>query len=407
MESSRLSRRVPLIGVGRAAPASASAPAGAAPELPQAGGPEPVASLQGLKGFQPPPRSPEIDLFLDSNEGPPVPPQLLDVLRAAIAPTIESAEAPGGSEAELLRRYPTAARVQALWAAKLGIAADRVLVTAGGDEATDRICRAFLGPGRELVLPVPTFEMLGHYPRLAAASTREIPWPPGTPYPLQAVLSAVTQRTSVIALVSPNNPTGAAATTEDLVQLSKAAPRALLLIDQAYTEFADVDLTPVALELPSAVVIRTLSKARGLAGIRVGCAAGPAWIIDRLRATGGPFTVPALSLLMAGAALERPRLSEHYIAHVRIERGLLVELLRECGVESWPSQGNFVLARFAGAAEAERVRASLADEGIAVRIMAPRWQAWDLTGCLRITCPGDMLLFERLAAALLRALAEP
>jgi histidinol-phosphate aminotransferase len=362
------------------------------PSAAHAAGPQPVEGVRQIRAFTPPARPEHIDLFLDSNEGPP-PPSRDDMLR-----WLE------GFEPALLRAYPDPSSLQRLWARHFHIEPERVLITAGGDEAIDRACRAFLGPGREIILPVPTFEMLGHYPRLVGAETLQLPWPPGEPYPLDAVLSRLSPRTAVIAVVSPNNPTGAIATAADLSRLSAAAPDALLLIDQAYTEFADVDLTPEALDLPNAIIIRTLSKAWGLAGLRIGCALGPPDILSRLRAAGGPFTTPSPSLALAAAALEHRAQSDssaRYIDRVRSERAVLAALINELGGEAWPSQGNFVLARFS---DAGHICAALAADGIAVRPMAPRWQAWDLEGCIRITCPGDAIAFERLTGSLRRAL---
>lgn len=402
MDMQRFHRRVPLLWPGESPWAR-----GSAPERPEAArqppwahseagerdGPRPVPGLRSVRAFKPPARPAGIDLFLDSNEGP----------TGTGVPGLERLDA------RLVREYPNASGVQRLWASRLGIGAERMLITAGGDEATDRICRAFLCPGREIILPVPTFEMLGHYPRLVGARTVEIAWPPGRPYPIEEVIAAVTERTAVIAVVSPNNPTGTVATARDLMRLARAAPHALLLVDQAYTEFAETDLTPAALEIPSAVVIRTLSKAAGLAGLRIGCAIGAPGLIEVLRAAGGPFTSSGPSLSMAAAAIERGTSRPEYLSQVSHERTALAAALNTMGspgrrwAESWPSQGNFVMARFA---DADSVQASLARAGIAVRKLTFPWRAWPLDNCIRITCPGDARAFARLMEALRRAHQE-
>ena len=195
-----------------------------------------------------------IDLWLNSNEGQAHPGPLLEEL--------------GESIPELVRRYPSASRLEGLIAERTGLTHERVLVTAGADDAIYRACLVMLDRGRELILPIPTFEMIDRYARLAGGSVIEVDWLMGR-YPTAAIMDAITDRTAMIAVVSPNNPTGAIARIEDLRQLSAAAARALLLIDLAYTEFADKDLTQAACELPNALVTRTLSKAWGLAGLRV------------------------------------------------------------------------------------------------------------------------------------------
>lgn len=331
----------------------------------------------------PAPRAP-IDLYLDANEGP--------------AARIDVAGLTTRMGPSATQRYPDAAPLERLLAERLGIAASRVLVTAGGDEAIDRACRACLEPGRELILPTPTFEMIGRYARQTGAKVVTTPWPTG-PYPIETVLGSITHRTAMIAVVSPNNPTGAVATSRGLERIAAAAPQALILVDLAYAEFAEEDLTRVALGLPNAVVIRTFSKAFGLAGLRVGYAIGPEPVIRSMRSVGGPYPVSALSLLAATEALGRadddlPKA----VAMVRGEREQLHRLLVQLGARPLPSQANFILANFD---DAEWVWRALAGVGIGVR----RFGAGSgLDQMLRITLPGDAAAFARLNHGLRAAL---
>ena len=249
-------------------------------------------------------------------------------------------------------------------------------------------------PGRELILPEPTFEMLPRYARLAGAEVVSLPWLGGT-YPTAAVLRRITARTAMICVVSPNNPTGSVATPRDLRRLSRAAPHALIVVDLAYTEFADVDLTPVALALPNTLITRTFSKAWGLAGVRVGYAMGRAEHIHWLRAAGNPYAVAGPSAALAAAWLDQGRTTvDIFVARVRAERALLTAQLLELGAAPEPSQANFVLARFA---DAPAVCDALAARGIAVRAFLDRPGLQD---ALRITCPGEAAAFSRLTATL-------
>ena len=333
-----------------------------------------------VAAYRPPITPPHVDLQLASNEGITPDADLLDLLRDA--------------GPDILRRYPSASELEGLLAERLSVDPARVLVTAGADEALDRVCRALLAPGRELVLPMPTFEMLERYAHLAGGRVVGVPWPKGA-YPREAVLAAATRQTAAIAVVSPNNPTGAVATAADLQTLSSALPHAVLILDAAYMEFADEDLTPVALRLPNTIVVRSLSKAWGLAGLRVGYAAGPRGLVDRLRAAGGPYSVSGPSVAIAAAWLQRaPVPVQRFVESVRHERRELSRLLSELGAEPLPSQANFVLARLRNA---NRVHDDLARLGIAVRVFPDRP---DLEGRLRITCPGDDAAFHRLTAAL-------
>jgi histidinol-phosphate aminotransferase len=331
------------------------------------------------------PRHPApIDLYLDGNEGLAAPPDLL----AGLA----------GADAELARRYPSPAALEARLAALHGVDPAQVLVTAGADDALDRACRAFLAPGRAIVLPVPTFEMLERYARLAGAEVRTVPWP-GGPYPVEAVEAAITPETALVALVSPNNPTGAAASPDDLRRI--AAHDAVVLVDLAYGEFAEVDLTPTALDLPNALVFRSLSKAWGLAGLRVGYVMGPAGLVGWLRACGQPYAVSGPSLWLAARRLEdaAPEMSG-FVSRVQAERRHLAETLADLGASPLPSQGNFVFARHR---DPLWIRDGMAGLGVGVRA----WPGHATLGdALRITCPGDAGAFDRLVHGL-RAVVKP
>jgi histidinol-phosphate aminotransferase len=331
---------------------------------------EPNPYLKGVSAYQTPGAGIKADLRLDGNEG-------------------------AGPEEE--RRYPNPRPLEERLAGLLDVDARRVLVTAGGDEAIDRICRAYLAPGRELIQPTPTFVMIARYAKLAGAKVVSVPWPQGK-YPTDEVIARINTGTRVICVVSPNNPTGATASPEDLKRLSEAAPQALLLVDLAYTEFADLDLTETALSLPNAVVVRTLSKAWGMAGLRVGYAVGPAEIIDCLRAAGGPYTVARPSLIRAVERLTDG--VEPFVNTIKKEREDLCDLLSCLGAEPLPSQANFILCRFKDAAW---VYSALAALGILVRSFPGKE---DLQGWLRITCPGEDEKFARLCAAL-RTVLQP
>ena len=348
-------------------------------------GPSPTPWLQGVAAYQTPALFAPIDLRLDGNEG--------------MAPPLSLLQALGAEGAEVMRRYPDTAVLRDLLASRWKVEPAQVLVTAGGDDAIDRICRAFLCAGRQLIQAVPTFEMIGRYARLTGATVTSLPWPAG-PYPTERVLAAAGQDTAVIAVVSPNNPTGAVARPADLEALAREVPQAVLLVDLAYGEFADEDLMTTALSLPNAIAVRSLSKAFGLAGLRVGCAVGSAALISSLAAAGHPYAVSRPSLALAAARLTGGEEEVcAYIGRVKEERQALCGVLAALGAAALPSQGNFVLCRFA---RAEWLREALAGLGIAVRIFPGQPE---LEGHLRITCPGEPGLFSRLERALGAAMA--
>ena len=329
-----------------------------------------------------------IDVFLDGNEGAVPSLSLYDGL-PAFGP-------------DLLRRYPDAHGLEADFAARLGVDPARVLVTAGGDETIDRVCRALLAPGRELILPEPTFEMIARYARLSSGEIVPVPWPGGR-WPVEAVLAAITPRTALICIVTPNNPTGAVATAEDIRRVAAAAPHALVLVDQAYVEFADADFTAFALSLPNAAVLRTVSKAWGLAGLRIGYCAGHATLIGWLRACGGPYPVSGVSVALARAALSNGSAAvDTFVNEIRHERAALTATLTRLGAVVEPSHANFVFARLGDHQKPLWLRDACAGFGIAIRAFPGKPLLED---AVRITCPGDPATFERLTHALETALA--
>jgi len=325
-------------------------------------------------------------LRLDRNEG----------LLPSPAALAELAQA----DPELLRRYPDVAELTTVLATRWGVAPERVIVTAGADEAIDRICRAFLTPGRVLLLPEPSFEMLDRYAALAGGELARVPWTDDA-FPTDAFLERIDARTAVIAVVSPNNPTGGVATLADVRRLAAAAHEAVILLDHAYVEYADDDLTTAVLDLRNVVVTRTLSKAWGLAGCRVGYAIGTPDVIAVLRAAGGPYPVAGLSIALALRQLARgtTALAEH-VARVREEREGLTRQLARLGLAPRRSQANFVFV--ACGRRARFCAAALASLGVLVREFTDRP---GLATALRITLPGEPAAFERLTRALDTALA--
>ncbi|HEV8382335.1 MAG TPA: aminotransferase class I/II-fold pyridoxal phosphate-dependent enzyme [Gemmatimonadales bacterium] len=325
-------------------------------------------------------------LRLNSNEGPRAPQALLAEL-AALDP-------------ELLRRYPDATAVETALAARTGVSPERVVVTAGADEALDRICRAYAGPDRPVLLPEPTFDMLQRFAALAGAPLVRVPWCTDA-FPLEEILARLDNRIALVVIVSPNNPTGGVASRDDVRRIAAAAPRSLVLLDQAYIDYADEDIGPAVLDLANVVVVRTMSKAWGLAGCRVGYAVGSSDVIAVLRAAGGPYPVAGPSLALALSQLRHGDAAlRAHVTEVSAERAKLREFLCARGTAARASQANFVLADL-GRRQAF-VRDGLRAQGILVRDFPGRA---GLETSLRITLPGDPADFERLTSALDTVLA--
>ncbi len=346
--------------------------------------PTPAACVAGAEPYRAPPSAYPVTMRLHASEGPPPPPALLEAMLARARGVVN--------------HYPDSGPLRALLAERMGVDPERLLVTAGADEAIDRVCRAYLEPGRNLVLPDPGFEMIGKCGRLTGASLRPYSWMED-PFPVEEVGRRTDDATGVVAVITPHNPTGLAMGEADLRAVAERARGALLLVDLAYADFADVDLSAVALEYEHALVVRTLSKAWGLAGLRIGYACGHPEVVARLGAAGGPYAMSTASLWLAEGWLRSGApFMRAYVAAVRKRRARIADLLRGSGAEVWPTQANFVFARIEGA---DALREALAARGIVVRGFPGHPRLGD---CLRIGCPPDdeaMARFCRVLADIL------
>ena len=354
----------------------------------------PLPSTWIPRGVYKGPAQPEPGVLkLDGNEGNPPPRRLLEDLA-----TVDLSK---------LRDYPDARPLESEIADRLGVDPARVVVTAGADEALDRVFRAYLAPGRRLVLPVPAFEMMYRYAAVVGGEILPVPWTDA--FPTDDVVAALDDSVSLVVMISPNNPTGRTATASDLERVAEAASKvdsgatfgAMVLLDHAYVEYSDQDLTDVAQNFDNVVTVRTFSKAWGLAGCRVGYAVASPEVATLLRNVGSPFPVAGLSLAAVRAQMSTgdAALAEHVEA-VRVGRGRLTETLNRLGIETHPAQGNFVLGDFD--TRSDFVFNGLNALGVRVRRFPHRPE---IESALRITVPDQQEPLERLLGALETCLA--
>ena len=326
-------------------------------------------------------RPPEFDVPID-----------LDLSRNEGRPSITEITLGADELAALTSRYPDTTGLRAAIASRHGLTTGRVLVTAGGDDA---LFRCFLANApRRVVTTTPSFEMIRRYAAQVGSPLVEIPWWDDD-FPVDDLLDR-TEDEAMAVIVSPNNPTGSVIATADLQKI--AAAFSFVVIDGAYMDFADEDLTAEALTLDNVVVIRTLSKAYGLAGLRVGYLLGRDEQVERLAAFGSPYSMSALSAALATETLARGA-DLGYFAEVARERSALADLLEELGCRPLSSQANFVLA---ADVDPDWLVPAAASLGVGLRRFGDRPE---LARSVRIGLPGDVSEFERLEATLRTVLA--
>ena len=274
-----------------------------------------------------------------------------------------------------VNRYPDPqpAPLLAALADLYAVSPERLLVGRGSDEPIDLLTRAFCRAGVDSVLVCPpTFGMYVVAANVQGARVLQVPLraEQGFRFDADAVLAALTPATRLVYACTPNNPTGNATAPEILVELAeRLRERALLVVDEAYIEFSDnASLAARAGNPDNLVVLRTLSKAHGLAGVRIGAAIAAPTVIDLLRRIMAPYPLPEPCIdaaLRALAADARQRTGER-IASIRAERERMRTALARCaGVrEVLPSEANFLAVRFD---DPLRRYAQLAGAGVIVR----------------------------------------
>ncbi len=309
-------------------------------------------------------------------------------------------EAVAGAAATM-NRYPDMG-CSALYAAlseRLGVAPDQFAAGTGSVAVLYHLLQAYCGPGDEVVHAWRSFEAYPIAITVAGATAVPVPLADGGRHDLEAMAAAVTDRTRVVIVCTPNNPTGPSVSASDLAAfVAKVPPHVLVVVDEAYREFvreADpVDGVALVAGYPNVVAMRTFAKAYGLAGLRVGYLVGSPEIAAAVRACSLPFGVSSIAQAAVIASLgAEPELLDR-VEQIVSERDRVVASLRDQGWAVPDPQGNFLwfdtgarTAQFTASAEEAGIMVRpFADEGIRVSIgereandrlvsVAARWRA--------------------------------
>ena len=274
--------------------------------------------------------------------------------------------------------------------------ASRIICGAGSDEIIAFLCQAYAGPGDEVIHTRHGFSMY-RISALAAGATPVEVAEKDRVVDVDAILNGCTDKTRLVFVANPANPTGTMLGSGEVARLAENLPdHVLLVLDGAYAEYVEGFDGAAGLvdQRQNVVMIRTFSKLYGLGGLRIGWGYGPTHVIDVLNRVRGPFNLSQAQLGAAQAAVG----DTGYAKKCRTEnarlRSWLSKALAECGVASDVSCANFILARFSDQAEAEACDQFLLAQGLIVRKVA----GYKLPNCLRITI-GDEASCRRVAHA--------
>lgn len=329
--------------------------------------------VRSTKAYTPAPRGEETvreSIRLDMNESPYGP---SPKAQAAIASFVTS------------NRYPDFDQwaLREAIASYTGVTAGQIFCGAGCDDVLNLLAQAVLEPGNEIIISEPTFGVYRMQANLQGATTVNVPLVEGFQLDPEAILAAVTGRTKYIVICTPNNPTGNDLDPAAVERIVQGAP-CLVVIDEAYSEFAGTSYLDYVDSYPNVVVFRTMSKFAGLAGMRVGYGVFSRAMAPHMENIIQPcHNVSMVSGEAAIASLQDLDYLMGVVERIVASRNELAANLREIpGVEPYPSSTNFLLVRLP-VDDAGPVASELADRGILVRHFGN--PALGLSDCLRVT----------------------
>jgi histidinol-phosphate aminotransferase len=320
------------------------------------GTPHPRDTVERMAGYTPgeQPGPGDRVVKLNTNESPfPPAPRVIEAIRSI--------------DPESLRRYPppladafreVAARVH-------GVPPEAVLAGNGSDDILQIALRTYCGPGDVLAFPDPTYSLYPVLAELAEVRCRPVAWEPGWRLPAEALLETGAK---AIFFANPNSPSGTFVSPAEVEALA-ARTNALVLVDEAYVDFADHDCLGVAARHGNVLVARTLSKGYGLAGLRFGYAVGSPAVIAQMIKVKDSYNCDAVSIAAACAALDSRDYARATWDFVREERSRLAEALGGRGFDVVPSQANFLLATVPAGRDARSLYAALKARGVLVRFL--------------------------------------
>jgi histidinol-phosphate aminotransferase len=342
----------------------------------------PRAAVRGMAPYSPPSGGREGKLRLDFNENTVgCSPRVVEALQQYLT-------------ADHLSIYPEYAAALQELAAFFNAHPDEFTLTNGTDEAIQLLVNTFAGDSGEVLTLRPSYAMYKFYAQLAGASVREIEYPADLQFPLEEFLAAIGPSTKAVLISNPNNPTGGAIDLNAIRSILEAAPRAAVLIDEAYFEFFGVTALPWIRKRQNLFVSRTFSKVYGMAAMRCGGLFSSAENMQWIRKAQSPYSVNSLAVIAARAAVRDTEYVKQYVAEVLQSREDVCRGLDELGIRYFPSHANFVLMYLGE--RAIPIRDALRDRGVLVRD-----RSYEIPGCVRVTL-GTRAGTERFLAELWR-----
>lgn len=301
-----------------------------------------------------------------------------------------------------ISRYPygDAYYLRTKLAAKLEIPADMLIFGTGSNEIIELAIRTFLKDGEHVISPAPSFSVYSTIAQAAGKTCKWIPVKPDFSFDFKAVLEAIDEKTRMIFIANPNNPTGGYTKEKALRGFLEKVPNDIIVVmDEAYVEFADAKDFPDTMkylgEFKNLFIMRTFSKAYGLASLRAGYCVADAMAIDMMNRVRQPFNTNMAAQVAAEAALDDQAYLQKVIRKNKKGRNFIQKEFKKMGLSYVPSQSNFILVEVG---EGEKVFNELLKKGVIVRYLGP-----SLAKYIRVsvgTMPENELFIEQLKKVL-------
>ena len=312
----------------------------------------PKEAVQKMSKYEPPTSDRRGKLRLDFNENTSgCSPKVLDALRDI--------------SVEDICMYPDYGNFRKELALYLDTGSKNVLPTNGTDEAIKVVMDTFLEKGDEVIIPEPTFTMFKVYADIVEANITNVLYNDDLSFPTQKLLEKITDKTKLVVLVNPNNPTGTTISEQDIISVLEKAKDAIVLVDEAYSQYYGKSCKGFVEKYSNLIVTQTFSKAFGLAGLRLGCIISSEAIITNLEKVISPYSVNNLALIAASAAMKDEEFISNYVEEVRESRQYVQKELEKLGIKVFSSEANFMMADFGE--RCNYVLLQLRERGILVR----------------------------------------
>ncbi|MDE1160441.1 MAG: histidinol-phosphate transaminase [Acidobacteriaceae bacterium] len=245
--------------------------------------------------------------------------------------------------AEGLTIYPERGHGEAEAAKHFGLQPDEVLLTNGVDEGIHLLACAFLEANDEVVINTPSFFMYDVSCSIQTQNIVRVQSGDDLSFPFERMMAAITPKTKMVLLATPNNPTGATVSREHILAIAAAAPQAVIFVDEAYFHFFGETVMADVPRVKNIIIGRTFSKAYGLANLRLGMMVGDARLINFLKKVASPYNVNGVALEVLPEALADEEYLNWYVKEIHAGRERIQQSLQSWGVHTWPSASNFVL----------------------------------------------------------------